>query len=299
MWDLIKRNRLLVSASVVLLALVILLSLRGGSPTTAKWLDETLQTIAYPFQSAFYAGKNTTADLFDNYTALINLKQENERLVLRMKALEEELNHYINSSVQFNMLREQLRFLEEDPEKKVFAEVIGESMDAFHHVLLINKGRQAGIRRNFPVVLREGVVGRVQSATALQSVVQLIVDRRHRFPVLIQRSRERMTLRGEGGTLNLQAQDRGVAFGLGEAISMNRIRMLADVEKGDRVISSGLAGIFPKGLLVGTVTDVSRARHELFQTAEIEPAVDFNKIEGVFVILRNQNSPDFPVFTSP
>jgi rod shape-determining protein MreC len=155
----------------------------------------------------------------------------------------------------------------------------------------------AGIRRNFPVVLREGVVGRVQSVTALQSVVELIVDRRHRFPVLIQRSRERMDLQGEGGNLRLLPQDRGIASGTGDGLRMHRIRMLADVEKGDRVITSGLAGIFPKGLLVGTVTNVGRERHELFQSAEIQPVVDFNKIEGVFVILRDPNDPDYPLFS--
>ncbi len=69
------------------------------------------------------------------------------------------------------------------------------------------------------------------------------------------------------------------------------------MEQGDRVITSGLAGIFPKGLLVGTVADVKRERHELFQTAELRPAVDFDKIEGVFVILKKPTDTSFPVFT--
>ena len=299
MIELIKRNRLLISATSVLLIMAILLSLRWSSPRAALWIDEVFHTIAYPFQAAFHSTTSGIANVFDGYVNLVNLKQENERLNLRVQALEEELNHYINSSVQFNLLREQLQYLEEKPENKVFAEVIGESTDNFHHILLINKGREAGIRRNFPVVLREGVVGRIQSVSALQSVVQLIVDRRHRFPVLIQRSRERMLLQGDGGTLNLKAQDRGIAFGMGEGLTMNRIRMLADVESGDRIITSGLSGIFPKGLLVGTVTNVSRARHELFQTAQIQPIVDFNKLEGVFVILKEPNSTDFPLFSSP
>jgi rod shape-determining protein MreC len=237
--------------------------------------------------------------LFQNYIALVNLAQENERLRLQVQAQQEELNHYVNSSVQFNLLRDQLGFLEGNPERKVFAEVTGESVDNFHHVLLINKGRQAGIRRNYPVVLREGVVGRVQSVTATQSVVQLILDRRHSFPVLIQRSRERMVVQGEGGNLRLLPQDRGIVAGTGDGLRMQRIRMLADVEVGDRVITSGMAGIFPKGLLVGTVASVGRERHELFQSAEIKPVVDFNKIEGVFVVLRDAAEPDHPLFTQP
>ena len=299
MINLIKRNAYVLSATGVLIVLVVLLSLRWSQPNTARWLDESLQSVAYPFQTVFHRSKTAIVDLFRGYIFLVNLKQENDRLQLQVQALQEELNHYVNSAIQFNLLREQLGFLEENPERKVFAEVIGESVDNLHHVLLINKGRLAGIRRNFPVVLREGVVGRIQSVTAMQSIVELIVDRRHRFPVLIQRSRERMELQGEGGSLRLMPQDRGIAYGTGDGIRMHRIRMLADVEKGDRVITSGLDGIFPKGLLVGTVTSVGRERHELFQSAEIQPVVDFNKIEGVFVILRDRSDPDYPLFTGP
>jgi len=299
MLNLIKRNFYVLSATGVLIVLVVLLSLRWSQPGTARWVDESLQSIAYPFQSAFQRASTGIAELSRDYIFLVNLKQENDRLQLQVQALQEELNHYVNSSIQFNLLREQLGFLEENPERKVFAEVIGESVDNFHDVLLINKGQLAGIQRNFPVVLREGVVGRIQSTTATQSVVELIVDRRHRFPVLIQRSRERMDLRGEGGNLRLLPQDRGIAYGTGDSLRMNRIRMLADVEKGDRVITSGLDGIFPKGLLVGTVNAVYRERHELFQSADIEPVVDFNKIEWVFVILRDPKDEEYPQFSHP
>ena len=261
-------------------------------------MDETFNAIAYPFQAAFAKTAGAIRGLFDRYVYLVNVKEENEQLKVRTQALEEELNHYINSSIQFNLLREQLKFKEDDPKRRVYAEVIGESADNFHHTLLINKGHLAGIRRNYPVVLREGVVGRVQSATALQAIVQLVVDRRHRFPVIIQRSRERLILEGSGsGALRLAAPDRGIVLGQGSQLRMERIRMLADVRQGDRVVTSGLAGIFPKGLLVGVITAVSRERHELFQTAVILPVVDFNRIEGVYVITRDPGDPQQPFFS--
>src|SRR3972149_4164896 len=157
MLNLIKRNLYLLSATGVLVVMVVLLSLRWSQPNTARWVDESLQSVAYPFQATFHRTRTAIVELFRNYIFLVNLKQENDRLQLQVQALQEELNHYVNSSIQFNLLREQLGFLEENPERKVFAEVIGESVDNLHHVLLINKGRTAGIRRNFPVVLREGV----------------------------------------------------------------------------------------------------------------------------------------------
>jgi len=297
MLNILKRNRVLVTACALLSALVVLLTLRWGNPGTARWVDEVLHAVAYPFQAGYTGTKVGLSNVLSEYLSLVDVKQENERLKLQIKALEEELNHYVNASVQFNLLREQLQFLEENPERKVFAEVIGESVDNFHDVLLINKGQLAGIQRNFPVVLREGVVGRIQSVTATQAIVELIVDRRHKFPVVIQRSRERTILKGTGGGLEIVAPDRGIVLGTGDGLRLDRIRMLADVQKGDRVVTTGLEGIFPKGLLVGTVVAVNREKHELFQTAEIQPVVDFRKIEGVFVILKERRGVDFPLFS--
>ncbi|MDH5752752.1 MAG: rod shape-determining protein MreC [Deltaproteobacteria bacterium] len=296
MLELIKRNRILVSVIFTLLLLLIVLSVRLKSPGFARWTDEVFQIAAYPFQASYHKISSSLDGMFSNYVYLVDLKQENERLRSQVEALQEELNHYTNSAVQFDLLREQLNFLEERPEKKVFAEVIGESVDNLHHVLLINRGGTSGIKRNFPVVLRQGVVGRIQSVTATQSVVQLIIDRRHRFPVLVQRSRDRMVMQGEGGNVRLQSQNRGIAFGQDDGLRLSRIRMLADVEPEDKVITSGLGGIFPKGLMVGTVKRVSRERHELFQSAEVEPAVDFNRIEGVFVIIKDPKDTEFPLF---
>ncbi|MDH4247646.1 MAG: rod shape-determining protein MreC [Deltaproteobacteria bacterium] len=297
MFDLIKRNRLFLSALTVLVMLALLLSARWRAPGAMGWLDELAQTIAYPFQAGYHSVSTSLRNTLSDYVSLVNLRQENDRLKLQVQALQEEVNHYINSAIQFNLLREQMLFLEEQPDRKVFAEVIGESVDNFHNVLLINKGRNVGIRRNFPVVLREGVVGRIQSTTATESVVQLIIDRRHRFPVLVQRSRQRLELQGQGGSVRLQPNDRGVVLGTGETLRMERIRMLADVEPEDRIVTSGMAGIFPKGLLVGVVKNVTRERHELFQSAEVVPAVDFNRIEGVFVILKEPKSADYPLFS--
>lgn len=299
MLQFIKRNRIWMAAGGLLVSLVLLISIRSGDSTQARAVDETLNAVVLPIQSGFTSTVGWISGIFDRYILLVRAEEENERLKLENRSLKEELNHYINGSIQFNLLREQLNFKEEDPERRVYAEVTGQSLDNFHHTLLINKGRLAGIRRNFPVVLREGVVGRIQSVTALQSVVQLVIDRRHRFPVIIQRTRERLILEGSGGNLRLMAPDRGMAMGQGGGLRMERLRMLADVRQGDRVISSGLGGIFPKGLLVGLITKVSREKHELFQTAEIIPVVDFNKIEGVYVILRNKDEAQQPFFMKP
>jgi rod shape-determining protein MreC len=299
MLDLLKRNRVLVSACAVLSLLAVLLSLRWSNPSYARWIDEVLRVVAYPFQAGYQKTTSGISGAVSHYVYLVNVKEENDRLNQQVQTLQEEMNQYVNSSIQFNLLREQLGFLEETPDRKVWAEVVGASADNFHNILLINKGYQAGIRRNYPVVLRQGVVGRIESVTALQAVVELIVDRRHRFPVLVQRTRDRLQAQGSGGDVELQAQDRAMAFGQGSGLLVDRIRMLSDIQVGDRVVTSGLEGIFPKGVLVGTITAIGRDKHELFQVAEVKPVVDFSRIEGVFVILKDRRSVDYPMFSEP
>jgi rod shape-determining protein MreC len=299
MLDLLKRNRVLVSACTVLSLLIVLLSLRWSNPSYARWIDEVLHALAYPFQAAYQKTTSGVAGAFSHYVFLVNVKEENDHLKEQVQTLQEELNQYVNNSIQFNLLREQLGFLEDTPDRKVWAEVIGASADNFHNILLINKGSRAGIRRNFPVVLRQGIVGRIESVTGLQAVVELIVDRRHRFPVLVQRTRDRMQAQGTGSEVDLQSQDRAMAFGQGNTLEVDRIRMLSEIQPGDKVLTSGLEGIFPKGMLVGTITAVGREKHELFQTAQVAPVVDFSRIEGVFVILRDRRSTDYPMFSEP
>ena len=296
MLEFIKEHRLLVTALILLVVLGLLLTFRWRNPDEAHWVDETIQAVAYPFQASARAISTTVGGWVDDYFYLVDLKAENDRLRRELEVTQEELNQYINSANKYNLLREQLDFEAQDSSEKVYAEVIGESVDNFHHVLLINKGTLAGVQRNYPVVLRERVVGRVQSATATQAVVQMIIDRRHRFPVVIQRSRERLELAGNGGELGMVVRDRGLVFGLEDGLSLERIRLLGDLQVGDRVMTSGVAGIFPEGLLVGVVTEVIREPHELFQRAVVQPVVDFNKLEVVAVILR-ENTPQPPLFS--
>lgn len=298
MWDFFKERATTITAILLGLMLTGMLSMRLEKPEIGEVVETGLQNTVSPIQQSYQKTTGHINSIWDDYIALVGLRQENQNLRNQISALQEELNLHINSSIQFNLLREQLKFQEEDPRPKVFAEVVGESLDNFHHTLLINKGARDGIRRNYPVVLREGVVGRVQAVSDDQAMVELITDRRHRFQVIIQRTRERAIVRGAENGLDLSAEDKGLVMGMGgNEMQVGRIRMLADVQKGDRVVTSGLGGIFPKGLLVGTITNVYHESHELFQTAEVAGAVDFSKIEGVFVMLKDPRDQNLPLFT--
>ena len=131
------------------------------------------------------------------------------------------------------------------------------------------------MQRNYIVIRKEGLVGRIQSVSPFQSSVQLMIDHRNRVPALIQRNRVR-----------------GLIYGTQAGIEMRQINLHAKIKIGDRVISSGLGGLYPKGILIGWVSEIRHQQHELFKTAILESAVDFNSIEEVFVIIPSKSESD-------
>ena len=128
------------------------------------------------------------------------------------------------------------------------------------------------LQRNYIVIRKEGLVGRIQSVSPYQSSVRLIIDHRSRVPALIQRNRVR-----------------GLIYGTHDGMEMSQINQHAKIKIGDRVISSGLGGLYPKGILIGWVSEIRHQQHELFKTAILESAVDFNSIEEVFVIIPSKS----------
>ena len=274
MFDLIKKYKLVLSLIALFFALLI--TLINSRHLRESPLYSIVQMITYPVQTLVQATTDFASNMIHSYVYLVDLKEENEKLHEQVKSLQEEVNQYIEESVQFHRLKIQLEFAEQNPQRKIFAEVIGESVDHLHQTLQINRGSWHQIERNFAVILKEGVVGRIQAVGPFQSIVQVVMDYRSRFPAIIQRTRSK-----------------GMVYGTGKGLELRRISRRSDIQVGDRVMTSGLNDLFPKGLLVGVVTEVREESHELFQTAVITPEVDFYKIEGVFVILKDQNLHDF------
>jgi rod shape-determining protein MreC len=231
-----------------------------------------VQTVTYTMQVSVNSVASTFKNIWSSYISLIDVNEENELLRQQLQDMEEKMNQHIENSVQFLRLRDQLLFASKKTKEKIFAEIIGESADNTHDISLINRGSNQLVQRNFIVIRKEGLVGRIQSVSPFQSSVQLITDHRNRVPALIQRNRIR-----------------GLIYGTREGLEMRQINQHAIIKIGDRVISSGLGGLYPKGLLIGWVNEIRHQKHELFKTAILDSAVDFNQIEEVFVIVPTKS----------
>lgn len=156
------------------------------------------------------------------------------------------------------------------------ARVVRQDLQGLFKTLLINRGRDAGVRTGMAVLAAPGLVGRIARVAPQYATVLLLTDPNHAVDVLVQRSRARGVLRGHiGGTT------------LGRVIGVSRIEYLegrSDVQMGDVVVSSGLDGRYPAGLPVGTVQRVTTTADGLLLRAEVVPFIDWTVVEEVLVL---------------
>jgi len=267
MFKFISTFRLQFLIIATFIGLFMLMSETHSNEGTSRF-QSVVQTLTYPLQASVNSIASTFKNLWYSYISLIDVNEENKLLRQQLLDMEEKMNQHIENSVQFLRLRNQLLFASKKITEKIFAEIIGESADNNHDISLINRGSNQLVQRNYVVLRKEGLVGRIQSVSPFQSSVQLITDHRSRVSALIQRNRIR-----------------GLIYGTHEGLEMRQINQHANIKIGDRIISSGLGGLYPKGLLIGWVKEIRRQKHELFKTAILDSAVDFNQIEEVFVIV--------------
>lgn len=150
------------------------------------------------------------------------------------------------------------------------AKVIGWDADRAVNSILINVGEGDGIREGMPVLTADGLVGKVYQVMPAMSVVQLLLDPNCRVSAAVQRSR----------ALGIVEWERGYQCFL------RKIPARSDVKQGDVVVTSGMGGVFPKGLVIGSVARVEGEKWELFKNIVVKPGVDFTNVEEVFVLIH-------------
>lgn len=150
------------------------------------------------------------------------------------------------------------------------SELVGVDPSPWFRSVLVDRGREHGVRSGMPVISEHGLVGLITTTSVRAAKAMLVLDRQSAVDGIIQRSRSRGIVRGRGtGEMDFEFVVRG-----------------SDVRIGDVVITSGLGGVYPKGIRIAEVISVSDPGSALMQTAKLVPAVDFGRLEQVFVILR-------------
>ncbi len=217
---------------------------------------------------AFASIDRGLSEIWEGYVALQGVREENQRLQKEIEMLQEQNNQLRETAVATQRLAALLSFKERTASETIPAQVIGRDATNWYRSLVLNKGAQDGVRTEMGVMTPAGVVGRVVKTAASSSVVLLVTDPNNAIAGLIQRTRDEGIVEG---TMKGRAR-------------LNYIPLLSGVRAGDRVVTSGLTGGFPRGIFVGSITRIEREEGDLFQSAEIVPDVDFTKLEEVLII---------------
>jgi rod shape-determining protein MreC len=274
-------KKIVLSAGAVGLVFLITLGFSFYFLRKTTFLDAAASaalSVVAPVQNIFTTTTGFIDGVWQHYFYLMSASRENEALRERLAEAFGQIDACREAIVANARLREYIGLMDGSTYQMIAAEVIARDPSPWHHTLIINKGSNSGVAKGCPVILPDGVVGHVLTVSSEYARVLLLIDRNCAVDALVQRTRTR-----------------GVVEGTTEArCRLNYLPRQEDVRVGDIIVSSGLDGIFPKGLSIGYVSKIIRRNTGLFQEIEVDPFVDFDRIEEVLVI-TNMKSPDIEV----
>jgi rod shape-determining protein MreC len=256
---------------LLLLSALILMSLGDKQPKGVEFMDALLMEICSPFQKASTFVIKNVRRVFQEYLFLFHLQKENVMLQQRIAELQKE-NHQMKEMALANeRLKRLLEFRENISSPVVAAEVIGQDPSSWFRSVTINKGEKDGVRRGMAVISPQGVIGQILRTSPYHSTVLLITDYNSAIDSIVQRTRAK-----------------AIVEGLGEnRCQLKYLLRTEEVVVGDVVVTSGLSGNFPKGLMVGEIRKVEKHGSGIFQYAELAPSVDLARLEEVLVITES------------
>src|SRR5210317_2524517 len=251
--------------------LFLIISMAGRKEFTT--LHKIGLEIIGPVQTVISKASNYAGSIKARYVDLLHVREENEQLrqeLLQYKTANIEYREALATNIRLQKL---LDLKESLSPPTLTAEIVGKDPSLWFRTFTINRGSSDGVQKGMPVVTIEGVVGQILTSSPNYSKVLLATDPNSAVDVITQKTRVH-----------------GIVKGLGrDAFGLNYVLKSAVVEKGDFVLTSGLGGVFPKGLMVGTVSEIAKSRRGMFQKVEIEPAVDFSQLEFLIIIMKKNS----------
>ncbi|HTG82685.1 MAG TPA: rod shape-determining protein MreC [Geobacteraceae bacterium] len=270
MWDLLRKYRVYVAVGVVLLAAFVFYSLNLKNKEHANAFESGVLNLMAPVAGVVAGMNRGVTGVWSDYVDLLEVRKENKQLRESVRILNSRLLDAGEAILANERLRKLLELKTSLRAPSLAASVIGEDDSPWFKTIVIDRGTADGLREGLPVVASDGVVGQLVKVTAGSSRVLLLTDHASGIAGAVQRSRARGVVKGMGGG----------------RCSLDFTLREEDVKVGDTVITSGIGGVFPKGLPVGEVTMVKKGGAGIFQTVELRPRVNIPRLEEVLVILQ-------------
>lgn len=270
-----NKRLILLLLGVILLVAMISFSLRDRD--NVSFPEQLIKDAVGAGQSIFSRPAHFVTGIFDNVDSLLNTYQENQHLKARLDefaSVKAEVTDLRSENEELNTLlgkEEDLR--DYNP---IQATVIARNPDQWEEKIILNKGSSSGVKENMAVMTAQGLIGKVLLTTPFNSTVELVSTQNPNYRV------SAMVLGGEKDVFGLiegyDAERR--------ELLLKRIDAAIDIKVGQQVVSSGLGGIFPKGIVIGEITEVAIDEFGLTKLAYIKPAADFSLLNHVVIADR-------------
>ncbi|RCX19866.1 rod shape-determining protein MreC [Fontibacillus phaseoli] len=272
---------------ILLMGLILFIAVMGftlGSRTNLSWPEKFVKDTVGFVQYVFYKPAGYVAGLFEDISELRSLQEENEELKIA-------LSHYTRDKAYFNWVEQENKRLQNDlnftnAQKEMYdytwkiAHVISVNDDPVNRTVVLNIGGREGVKEGMAVSSAEGLVGVVSHVSNFTSTVKLVTTMDARDP------------NSNGIAVTAEGKENQV-FGVIETFDksngtflMSRIEDQKSLAKDDLIVSSGIGGVFPRGMIIGKVTDIQVGEYGLTYTATIKPAASFTDWKELFVVFE-------------
>jgi rod shape-determining protein MreC len=275
-----RRSHLLLVA--LLVSHIVIISHQVDTGSGVSLLQRTASAVFSPVQRAVAAGIRLLQGGYQGYVALRGVREENQALKERAGSLEVELERQRRLAEEAARLRELLELQAVLPHETIAAEVLSRDVTPWFRSVTIGKGSADGVRLNAAVVSPSGVVGRVIGLGPRAARVQLLLDREAAVGALLENGRASGVCAGQVGFADQGLTD----------LVMRYVPALAEVTPGERVLTSGLDGIYPKGLVIGRVRSAGPPSG-LFREVIVTPTARFDQLEQLLVLREPVPTPEF------
>lgn len=264
-----KKMIMIVGAIILIAVNIIILSVNSQDRTPSTRIGQVALFFVSPFQEFASNGIHFVQNIWRNYFDLVGVSQENDSLIKALKIANEKGNSLKELELSHARLQNLLEFKPDLKMQVAVAAVVGKDPSPWLKAVVIDKGTDEGVQRGMPVVTPDGIAGLITDVSSSYAKVLLIADQNSAVDALTQSTRSRGIVKGESsGKLRL-----------------DYVLRRHDITEGDIIISSGLDGVFPKGLRIGYVHEVIKPDSGIFQKVSVTPYVDFEKLEEVLVII--------------
>jgi rod shape-determining protein MreC len=266
------RNKLFVIV-LVTVTLFIVMGVTASPGSRLAYVGDAVSVPLSPLQSFFSYTGDKVGGSFTFFRDIKALKKENEQLKIQVDILENEKRNLIRNGEENKLLKEALNLKNQfNDYESVGGNIIAKDIGNWFNIFTIDRGTNDGLTNNSPVITSKGLVGCITETMPFSSKVLSIIDADSTVSAIISKSMEMAIVRGD-----MRLKDQGLC-------RMDYIDDEVELSVGDTIETSGMGGIYPKGILIGRVKETRKENGELQRYAVIEPAVDFKKLQEVFVL---------------